>query len=72
MNRDTIGLIDYDFDGQVAIGDILTFTSGKSRNDTIDGVFTIGHYPLFSVSYKRNHNTILCKVKNIYYAEIKK
>lgn len=59
ISGDTIGLIDYDFQGDVTIGDTIEFLPGQSRNDTIDGKFTVGHYPLFSVSHKRKHNSIL-------------
>tara|TARA_R110002124_G_scaffold186179_2_gene353714 strand:- start:713 stop:1165 length:453 start_codon:yes stop_codon:yes gene_type:complete len=71
ISGDTIGLIDYDFQGAVTIGDTIEFLPGESRNDTIDGKYTLGHYPLFVVSLKRKHNSILCSVKNVYYAEKK-
>lgn len=68
---DTIGLIVYDFKGTMAIGDIIEFLPGKSRNDTIDGWFSVYHHPLFTVSRKRKRNALQCSVKHVYYAEIK-
>lgn len=68
---DTIGLIVYDFKGTMALGDTIEFLPGKSRNDTIDGWFSVYHHPLFAISHKRKRNALQCSVKQVYYAEIK-
>ena len=65
---DTIGIIDYDYDGKIEIGEELFFSPGKSRMTSESGL--IGHRPCLSVSYKRKHNKINCSVKNIYYGEL--
>lgn len=74
QGMDTIGLIDHDFqfDDDFALGDSLVFHPGKSRNDTLIGLYTYtpGQYPGFTVSPQRKRNLILCAVKNIYFAEI--
>lgn len=70
---DTIGLIDYDFMGDINLGDTLSFLPGKSRLDTAAGIMSgPWHWPLMSVTPKRKYNKILCSVKNVYYAEINK
>ena len=66
--NDTIGIIDYDFNGNVEIGEELLFKPGKSRMTPESG--KNGHTPCFTYSYKRKLNKINCAVKNIYYAEL--
>lgn len=66
---DTIGIIDYDFDGNIELGSRIRFEPGKSRMTDKSGF--VGHKPALSVSAKRKHNKINCNIKNVYYATLK-
>ena len=65
---DTIGIIEYEFDGEIEIGDTISFSSGHSRYAEEKG--KNGHFPSLPRSYIREHNLIYCSVKNVYYANI--
>ena len=68
--NDTIGMVEYDFKGQVAIGDTFLFSPVKAVNQALINSDHPFDYPLKTVSKNREDNEVLCSVKKVYYAEI--
>ncbi len=64
-NKDTVGIIDYDFNSMVEIGEELKFAPGISRYEPEKRLN--GHRPCFSVSHKRELNKINCSITNVFY-----
>ncbi len=69
LDKDTVGIIEYDTNRIFKRGEVVKFQPEVKRNQ-FNGQGGLRDYPMFTVSKKTKENDLLCSIKTIFYGKI--
>ena len=67
---DTIGVIDYEYSGELKKGKYATFEPSQRKEGVVAAIDSELDEPVFTVNRKRKENELYCSITTIFYGKL--